>query len=50
MWMSLSGFAESYAVKISAGGINAITGLPRDAPSDGRQDYVPVRSDGSGQQ
>ncbi|KIP10611.1 hypothetical protein PHLGIDRAFT_115368 [Phlebiopsis gigantea 11061_1 CR5-6] len=49
MWMSFSGYAESSAVKISAGGINAITGLRSDAPSDGRQDYVPVRSDGSGQ-
>ena len=47
--MDLDSMAESCAVKISAGGVNALTGRPRDAPTDGRQDYVAVRGDSSGQ-
>lgn len=44
MWISLRGRTpdneERCAVKISAGGINALTGAAQDAPSDGRQNYV----------
>ena len=42
MWISFDGGtdAEPLAVKISAGGVNALTGLAQDAPSDGRQNYL----------
>ena len=33
---------RSYAVKISVGGINALTGLPQDEPSKDKQDYLIV--------
>ncbi|RDB30966.1 hypothetical protein Hypma_000125 [Hypsizygus marmoreus] len=40
MWISFRGGPA--AVKISVGGINALTGLPRNKPSIGKQDYLPV--------
>ena len=46
MWISflLRGAATeaSYAVKVSAGGVNAITGTLRNARTEGRQDYLAV--------
>lgn len=53
MWMNFEtyGLSPSYAVKVSAGGLNALTGLPRKASTTdgGRQDYLAVRQDGLGQ-
>ncbi|EKM51175.1 uncharacterized protein PHACADRAFT_187748 [Phanerochaete carnosa HHB-10118-sp] len=51
MWMKfrvLGDFA-AYAVKISAGGLNALTGLPRNAIAVNKQDYLAIREDGRGQ-
>ncbi|GJE93529.1 ubiquitin-domain-containing protein [Phanerochaete sordida] len=44
MWLSFlaSSRYPSYAVKVSAGGVNALTGTPRGAKSEGRQDYLAV--------
>ncbi|EKM58883.1 uncharacterized protein PHACADRAFT_205102 [Phanerochaete carnosa HHB-10118-sp] len=44
MWIS---FAETevhspYAVKVSTGGVNAITGMPKNITNKGRQDYLTV--------
>lgn len=51
MWMSFgeSHPDKSYAVKVSAGGFNVLNGLPRDATSNGKQDYLAVKTNGSGQ-
>ena len=39
MWMSFepNGIEDCLAVKVSAGGLNALTGLPRSAKAQGRQ-------------
>ena len=38
---------KGYAVKISVGGVNALTGGPRDQPPpEGKQDYLAVAKDG----
>jgi hypothetical protein len=51
MWMSFGTVnAESHnAVKVSTGGLNALTGLPRNSVAKDRQDYLAVASYGSGQ-
>lgn len=36
-------------MKVSAGGINVLNGLGREATSNGKQDYLPIKADGSGQ-
>lgn len=52
MWMDFKALGNSpaYAVKVSASGLNALTGLPRNATAVGQQDYLAVRQDGCGQQ
>ena len=35
----------SYAVKISVGGVNALTGLPQNQSVEGNQDYIVVGGD-----
>ncbi|EKM51183.1 uncharacterized protein PHACADRAFT_263192 [Phanerochaete carnosa HHB-10118-sp] len=52
MWMDFKALGNSpaYAVKVSASGLNALTGLPRNATAVGRQDYLAVRQDSCGQQ
>ena len=47
MWMSFSSsyseFSESsFAVKISVGGVNALTGFPQKENAIGKQDYLTV--------
>ena len=42
MWMSFEPKWESHAVKISVGGVNALTGLPQNQSVEGKQDYVVV--------
>lgn len=45
MWISFmvaSSTRRSYAVKVSAGGVNAISGAPRATKTEGRQDYLAV--------
>jgi hypothetical protein len=46
MWMSFEPAwkddPESYAVKISVGGVNALTGLPQNQSVEGKQDYIVV--------
>jgi hypothetical protein len=46
MWMSFSrsydGSSESFAVKISVGGVNALTGLSQKENAIGKQDYLAV--------
>jgi hypothetical protein len=45
MWMSFELASRSdgpYAVKISVGGINALTGLPQNQSVEGKQDYIVV--------
>ncbi|ETW84765.1 hypothetical protein HETIRDRAFT_425984 [Heterobasidion irregulare TC 32-1] len=37
---------ESYVVKISVGGVNALTGVPQNASSCRKQDYLPVGGEG----
>jgi hypothetical protein len=34
--------SSSYAVKISVGGVNALTGLPQNQTVEGKQDYIVV--------
>ncbi|EKM58908.1 uncharacterized protein PHACADRAFT_180963 [Phanerochaete carnosa HHB-10118-sp] len=51
MWIN---FVETearnpYAVKVSTGGVNAITGMPKDVRAKGRQDYLTVGSDDAAQ-
>jgi hypothetical protein len=44
MWMSFEPARKfgSYAVKISVGGVNALTGLPQDQAVEGKQDYIVI--------
>jgi len=44
MWMSFEPayYNRSYAVKISVGGVNALTGLPQNQSVEGKQDYIVV--------
>jgi hypothetical protein len=47
MWMSFEPASASwqglsYAVKISVGGVNALTGLSQNQIVEGKQDYVVV--------
>jgi hypothetical protein len=44
MWMSFEPARKygSYAVKISVGGVNALTGLPQNQTVEGKQDYIVV--------
>ena len=46
MWISFQSKSlasdHSYAVKVSVGGINVLTGLPQDEPSKDMQDYLIV--------
>ncbi|GBE89383.1 hypothetical protein SCP_1600440 [Sparassis crispa] len=47
MWISFdTGYSRTAAVKISVGGVNALTGLPMDAPSVGTQDYLAIKPEG----
>ncbi|KII88774.1 hypothetical protein PLICRDRAFT_176316 [Plicaturopsis crispa FD-325 SS-3] len=49
MWMSFKPEDASCAVKISVGGLNALTGLPQNEPSKGKQqDYLAI-NDKNGQ-
>jgi hypothetical protein len=49
MWMSFSPTSSrSSAVKISVGGVNALTGLPQNESAKGKQDYLPI-SENNGQ-
>ena len=41
MWMSFFS-AEPCALKVSVGGINALTGTPQGVSSIGKQDYLPL--------
>ena len=45
MWMSFEPKWESHAVKISVGGVNALTGLPQNQSVEGKQDYIVVGGD-----
>jgi hypothetical protein len=47
MWMSFEPARKywSYAVKISVGGVNALTGLPQNQSVVGKQDYIVVGGD-----
>ena len=45
MWISFSQHSDfdiSYAVKISVGGINGLTGLAQTESSKGKQDYLAI--------
>lgn len=50
MWMSFQPATRyrssygyrSYAVKISVGGVNVLTGLPQNQSVEGKQDYIVV--------
>ncbi|KIJ09958.1 hypothetical protein PAXINDRAFT_86715, partial [Paxillus involutus ATCC 200175] len=45
MWMSFvlgDGSPDPLAVKINVGGVNVLTGLPRNVSAKGRQDYLPI--------
>ena len=45
LWLSFSRDFVDCAVKISVGGVNALTGLPHDQPAPPKiQDYLPVNS------
>lgn len=47
MWIDFTNYSdEEYAVKVSAGGINALTGMPQDVPVPGKQDYLAVKTIG----
>ncbi|KAF8552463.1 hypothetical protein OG21DRAFT_1486212 [Imleria badia] len=44
MWMSFNVLdKQSCAVKISVGGVNALTGLPQNVSATPKQDYLPIR-------
>ncbi|KIK79448.1 hypothetical protein PAXRUDRAFT_834089 [Paxillus rubicundulus Ve08.2h10] len=48
MWMSFdrqNKRQNPLAVKISVGGVNALTGLPQNVKAKGKQDYVPIGGD-----
>jgi len=45
MWMSFqlrNHSRDLCAVKISVGGVNALTGLPQNVSAKGKQDYLPI--------
>ena len=43
MWMSFNALnQQGLAVKISVGGVNALTGLPQNAGASPQQDYLPI--------
>ncbi|KAF8836046.1 hypothetical protein BDN67DRAFT_365035 [Paxillus ammoniavirescens] len=45
MWMSFrlrDRDLDPLAVKISVGGVNALTGLPQNVSAEGKQDYLPI--------
>lgn len=44
MWISFSAI-KPCAVKVSVGGINALTGTPRDKSTPGTQDYLALGPD-----
>lgn len=45
--MNFSSKSNEYALKVSVGGVNALTGHPRtEVRNDGKQDYVVVNSSG----
>ena len=51
MWMDFNAGAfgrdrKRCAVKVSAGSINALTGMDQEKSSDGRQDYMPLSDHG----
>ncbi|TFY61138.1 hypothetical protein EVJ58_g4686 [Rhodofomes roseus] len=51
MWISFShpyGTGQHHAVKVSVGGVNALTGKPQDMYSEGHQDYLAINNN-SGQ-
>jgi len=46
MWISFTPtFKRSSAVKVSVGGINALTGLPQDETVEGKQDYLAINEE-----
>ena len=46
MWISFKSPGTDVAVKVSVGGVNALTGLPRDEPApEDIQDYLPVNKE-----
>jgi hypothetical protein len=49
MWLSFKQGDEGSAVKISVGGVNALTGLPQNAASGDKQDYLAVTNGVGGQ-
>lgn len=45
MWMSFKtahGSQSSFAVKVSVGGVNALTGLSQKENAKGKQDYLAI--------
>jgi hypothetical protein len=43
MWMSFTPANQrASAVKISVGGVNALTGLPQNESANGKQDYLAI--------
>ncbi|KIJ09948.1 hypothetical protein PAXINDRAFT_172288 [Paxillus involutus ATCC 200175] len=44
IWMSFKvrNWSHPLAVKISVGGVNALTGLPQNVSAKGKQDYLPI--------
>ena len=45
LWVSFSNSLSKAAVKVSVGGVNALTGKPQDvAGKPGEQDYLPINS------
>ena len=43
MWMSFNvPNKQGVAVKISVGGVNALTGLPQNVSATPKQDYLPI--------
>jgi len=43
MWISFAS-NQSSAVKVSIGGINALTGMAQHSESNGKQDYLAINS------
>ncbi|TDL20728.1 ubiquitin-domain-containing protein [Rickenella mellea] len=46
MWMAFKTDSSDRAVKVSVGGINALTGYPQNSPGNGKQDYLAVKLNG----
>jgi hypothetical protein len=42
MWMSFKCSHSSFAVKISVGGVNALTGISQRETTMGKQDYLAI--------